>query len=291
MRRVTLRSVVYPALLVGPCAATLAAWGRGHDLEGVVAVVTLATLVAIALAERALPYEPVWNRNDGQGWNDAALALCGVVVSGGVRAGLRLSLAGVAVAVAATGPTPWPSRWPPAGQLAVAVLVAELGLWAAHRALHEVPRLWRVHALHHSATRLYHLNNFRIHPIEVALLTVCGTAPLVLLGAPPDVIVLATALSLYPSLLAHANVDVPIPAPLHRIFNTPDLHRWHHSIVAEEANANYGEGFVIFDVLLGTHRLPRDRRVGPLGVAEPHPVGLVRQLAAPLRPRALADAS
>ena len=188
----TVRSLVYPLLVVCPCAATLVAYGRGLQLDTVVSVVSIVTLAAIAVAERAVPYDRQWNRNDGQWWNDCALWLGGVVVSGGVRVVVRVSLADAATRVGtAWGMTLWPARWPMAAQLAAAVLVVELGLYAGHRALHESAALWRVHVLHHTATRLYHLNNFRIHPLEVILLTVCATAPLTILGANANVVLLA----------------------------------------------------------------------------------------------------
>lgn len=272
--------VVYPVLLVAPCVLTALAYHRGHDLEGAIAVVTVGMLASLAVCERILPYEARWNGSDGQFWNDGALSLGGVAVSSLVRLVLA-SLAGGLASVC--GLALWPSHLPLVLQVALALPVLELGLYGIHRALHELESLWPIHALHHSTTRLYYLNNFRVHPFEIVLLTICGTGPLVLLGADKDVILFATALSFYPSVLAHANVDARIPEVFQYVFNTPDRHRWHHSISLDESNANYGEGFSVFDVLFGSHFLPSNRRVGPLGIRDQYPSALLAQVAAPVR--------
>ena len=38
-----------------------------------------------------------------------------------------------------------------------------------------------------------------------------------------------------------------------------ELHRWHHSRVLEEANANYGNNILLWDLVFGTVYWPRDR--------------------------------
>ena len=46
---------------------------------------------------------------------------------------------------------------------------------------------------------------------------------------------------------------------LNHVFATPELHRWHHSRVVEESNANYGSNVIVWDTLLGTRLRPADR--------------------------------
>jgi sterol desaturase/sphingolipid hydroxylase (fatty acid hydroxylase superfamily) len=50
--------------------------------------------------------------------------------------------------------------------------------------------LWRFHATHHSAPRLYWLNASRFHFVDIALNNVAAFVPLVALGAGIEVFVL-----------------------------------------------------------------------------------------------------
>ena len=59
-------------------------------------------------------------------------------------------------------------------QLPLALVVAELVEYSFHRLMHEVPWLWRFHATHHSAPRLYWLNAARFHPIDLFLVGANG---------------------------------------------------------------------------------------------------------------------
>ncbi|MCA9809852.1 MAG: sterol desaturase family protein, partial [Candidatus Dadabacteria bacterium] len=78
------------------------------------------------------------------------------------------------------------------------------------------------------------------------------------------------------------NIDVHCGV-LNYIFNTPNVHRWHHSKKVEEGNNNYGENLLLFDMIFGTFYFPRDRHVGPLGIKEYMPKAFLGQLAAPFR--------
>ena len=55
--------------------------------------------------------------------------------------------------------------------------------------------------------------------------------------------------------LSHANIDTAC-GWLNYVFNTPEVHRYHHSRVPKEANTNYGQVLMVFDVLFGTFYLP-----------------------------------
>ena len=55
----------------------------------------------------------------------------------------------------------------------------------------------------------------------------------------------------YIGLLTHCNVAMRF-GPLSLVFNTPELHRWHHSMDLREGNKNYGENLAIWDLLFGT---------------------------------------
>src|SRR5258708_6529732 len=73
------------------------------------------------------------------------------------------------------------ARQPPALQLIEALLVADFfGYWM-HRAFH-CARLWRFHAVHHSARMLDWLAATRLYPVNDAASKLAVSLPLILLG-------------------------------------------------------------------------------------------------------------
>src|SRR5581483_8489128 len=58
------------------------------------------------------------------------------------------------------------------------VLADLFGYWA-HRLQHEIGRLWRIHAVHHSSTELNWLSSVRVHPFNEALQNTAIAAPLI----------------------------------------------------------------------------------------------------------------
>jgi sterol desaturase/sphingolipid hydroxylase (fatty acid hydroxylase superfamily) len=246
------------------------------------------------LLERFIPFEPSWNVARQ---NDTRLdALHGLVSLGLVPALVRLLafgwLARAAQWLGALAGRPeglWPRRWPLALQLVLALLVSELGGYLAHRGQHTVRWLWPVHAIHHDANRVYFLNGLRLHPGDTLFTLLCAAAPMVLLGAGPDVLALFSAIANAQLPLQHANADLRL-GPLNYVVSGPELHRWHHSRVPRESNSNYGGILIVWDLLLGTYFRPRDRRppadVGLRGGAS-LPQTWWAQLWWPLRPTPL----
>lgn len=137
----------------------------------------------------------------------------------------------------------------------LAVAVADFGHYWAHRALHDVPALWRYHELHHRPDHLHALNFFRMHPVEIALKTMANVTPLILLGAPHAVLALWTIISgVSAGSVNHANVAMPTRL-FDGWFSTPALHRVHHSRSPAE-RGNLGNLTMIYDRVFGTHRRP-----------------------------------
>jgi sterol desaturase/sphingolipid hydroxylase (fatty acid hydroxylase superfamily) len=135
------------------------------------------------------------------------------------------------------------------------LLTSELLAYALHRAQHEIPYLWRFHAVHHGAPRVYFVNVARNHPLD-ALPSGILTGALVAAWGPGEAaMLLAGAFSTAHALLQHANVDLRL-GPLRGLISGPEAHRWHHSTRPEESNANYGQVLLVFDWLLGTLRVP-----------------------------------
>ncbi len=78
------------------------------------------------------------------------------------------------------------------------------------------------------------------------------------LGAGEGILLIVSVWIAVHGLFQHANIHVRL-GPLNWIFSMAELHRWHHSRVLEEANANYGNNILFWDIVFGTVYWPRDR--------------------------------
>jgi sterol desaturase/sphingolipid hydroxylase (fatty acid hydroxylase superfamily) len=171
-----------------------------------------------------------------------------------------------------------------AAQVVLGLVIAEIGLYAAHRACHEWRAVWRFHAVHHSAPRLWFFNTGRFHVADTAISIVLSQPLLFLAGAPSEVFVWVVAFTAFVGMLTHCNVRMRF-GPLSYVFNTPELHRWHHSRDPRIGNANYGENLMLFDLALGTFLRPAGRPPPRPGIADAMPRTFVGQLWAPFGAR------
>jgi sterol desaturase/sphingolipid hydroxylase (fatty acid hydroxylase superfamily) len=168
-----------------------------------------------------------------------------------------------------------------------ALLVADFcGYWA-HRTMHEVPVLWRLHKVHHSSETLDWLAAARVHPLESVWNKLASLTPLFLLGFSPKItIFFGPLLALYP-IFIHCNVRWGY-GWIGYVVSSHAFHRWHHSADIEALNKNYGGLLPIFDFLFGTAHFPKTGKPSRYGLAGEHaPSGFWQQLRWPFR----ADAS
>jgi len=243
-------------------AMLVAWWSTQAGLSAPVVLVGLALVTAVIVfsAERFHPEHTQWNRSHGDVQTDVIHTLVSQI---SVPELTRLFLLTVFVGFAddlhqAWGGTLWPQQWPIVLQLFVAMAISGFGEYWAHRLMHENPWLWRLHATHHSPKRLYFLNASRFHPLDVVLLYTLFFLPLLLLGVPPEVMLLQTVWIMVHGMYQHCNVHLRL-GPLNWIFSMAELHRWHHSLKLEEANNNYGNNMLLWDIVFGTVYWPRDR--------------------------------
>lgn len=259
-----LRASVYPALTGGAVALAWVLGRAGLPAPLVLGAMTLAVIPLVMLLERWLPFSAEWAKDRGDGAVDwLHLVLTGRFFDLGVAAPW-----GVALLVRGTSAPGrwWPSGWPVAAQVVLALLLSELAGYALHRAQHTVPWLWRFHRVHHGSTRLYFLNTARNHPVDALMSGALTALPVALAGPGAEVLLLVGAFSVAHALLQHSNIDLRL-GPLNRLLSGPEAHRWHHSTDPAEA-LNYGQIFLIYDSLLGTFFRPADRAApGQIGLA------------------------
>ena len=166
-------------------------------------------------------------------------------------------------------------------QLVVALAAGEFCYYWFHRATHTIPVLWRFHAVHHGAKRVYWMNAGRFHFIEIFFGGLAFYIPLAFFQPYPDVTIMIIAFSGITGFLEHINIDFRA-GWLNYIFNTAQHHRWHHSKVVKESNTNYGKVLIIWDLLFGTFFLPKDREVEEVGtVADDVPYDFLGQVKYP----------
>ena len=131
------------------------------------------------------------------------------------------------------------------------VLVADLVQYWTHRAYHEVPLLWRLHAVHHSVKSMDWLAGSRQHILELIITRTLVLAPIYVLGFSKEVIDAYIIIVGFQAVFNHANVSVRL-GPLRYLIVTPNFHHWHHSQDDEAIDKNYAAHFAFLDHLFGT---------------------------------------
>ncbi len=157
------------------------------------------------------------------------------------------------------------------------LVVADLTQYWGHRWMHEHPRLWSFHAVHHCPAEMDWLSGSRIHFAEVLFTRSTVITPLYLLGFAEGAVNFYVIWVGIQGVLIHSNVDLPF-GPLRYVFTTPHHHHWHHAADAEAIDKNYAANLPVLDMIFGTWvdnagRWPRHYGV----VGKPLPHGFVAQ--------------
>lgn len=136
-------------------------------------------------------------------------------------------------------------------QLLLCILVADLIQYWFHRSYHEVPLLWRFHAVHHSAKTMDWLAGSRQHMLELICTRVGVLGGLYVLGFEKNVMDIYIVIVGFQAVFNHSNVHLPW-GPLKYVFVTPDFHHWHHSSDDVAIDRNYAAHYAFLDHLFGT---------------------------------------
>jgi len=150
--------------------------------------------------------------------------------------------------------------------------------WCIHNLLHRVPLLWEFHKVHHSIVEMDWIGDWRFHWVEILVYNGLLYAPTAFLGVSGEI---ALAVGVFDTLIghfAHANLRWRF-AWLHYVFNTPQMHIWHHNHPdCGPINRNFALSLSIWDWMFGTAYVPGHdpARLGFDGV-ESYPPGLPAQ--------------
>lgn len=152
-------------------------------------------------------------------------------------------------------------------QFVLAFLLGDFLLYWIHRVFHG-RRLWRFHAVHHSSEHLDWLSSVRGHPVNDIVANALLFFPFLALGFGPGAAAGAgPALGVF-ALLGHADVDWDW-GPFRHVIASPVYHRWHHSREPEAIDRNFAGFLPLWDIIFGTHYMPRDRKPTNFGIHEP----------------------
>jgi sterol desaturase/sphingolipid hydroxylase (fatty acid hydroxylase superfamily) len=157
----------------------------------------------------------------------------------------------------------------------------ELGYWLNHYLSHRIPFLWEFHKVHHSATVLTPLTNFRVHPVYMciflnilALFTglANGIGDYLLghtqhqYGLSENNLILVFFIYLYVHL-QHSQLWISFTGWFGHLFMSPAHHQIHHSRNPAHFNKNLGSCLALWDWMFGTLYIPSaEREVLEFGV-------------------------
>ena len=171
--------------------------------------------------------------------------------------------------------------WPFLVQLPLAMLLADLFQYTAHRAFHANRILWRFHAVHHSIHTVDWLAGSRLHLVDILATRAFSYLPLYFLGFSIQVFYTYIAIVALQAVAAHANTRIPF-GPLKYLLVTPQYHQWHHSDDPAHYDQNFAIHFPLIDWLFGTYYLPGDEWPETMGLLEEKfPQGYLRQFVYP----------
>ena len=163
------------------------------------------------------------------------------------------------------------------GQLLLIILLADLVQYWAHRAYHEIPFLWRFHAIHHSAKKMDWMAGSRQHLLEIIATRCLVLIPVFLLGFSKSVIDAYIIVVGLQAVFNHANANFKF-GWLKYIIVTPQFHHWHHSSDKAAIDRNYAAHFAFLDYLFGTAVKGQEEWPKEYGVVGDYvPDGLLKQ--------------
>lgn len=211
----------------------------------------------------AQPTQPIWRP-------DSRLDVLYWLINPALR-GLLMALAFVPAVLLGLDPQAWfatgfgPLAQQPAwAQVIEVVILGDLMSYWVHRWFHSA-RLWKFHAIHHSAKQLDWLSTLRHHPVNDILLRAGEALPVVALGFAPQVVAYYLPIMTFHAILSHANIRATF-GWLGYVIVSPSFHRWHHTSQAEGMDKNYANLFTFWDILFGTYYWPQGREAETFGI-------------------------
>lgn len=137
--------------------------------------------------------------------------------------------------------------------LVFAFLTIDFGFYWLHRINHTVRLFWTAHQVHHYPNRLTILSSSSQSFVGMFInFHIVIFSALAFLGIPVKIFLYFYSINLLFQALLH-NELIPRIKWFEYIFNTPSLHRIHHSLSKQDIGKNYGGVLSVFDLMFGTY--------------------------------------
>jgi sterol desaturase/sphingolipid hydroxylase (fatty acid hydroxylase superfamily) len=156
----------------------------------------------------------------------------------------------------------------------------DFGRFLAHWLQHEVPVLWQFHKVHHSAEALTPMTSYRVHPVDLMIMSiggnlfggiVIGIFFYISVGEVTIYTFLGTHLliAIYNMIgnLRHSHVWLDYGL-LGYILISPAQHQIHHSKEPRHIGKNCGFALAIWDGLFGTLYVPKSHETFEMGLGD-----------------------
>ena len=140
----------------------------------------------------------------------------------------------------------------PVWRAILSFLLLDLLLYAWHKASHNFDVLWMFHKVHHNDACLNVSTAFRIHIVELFIITALKAAYIFTLGLDRATVLINETIIICFVMFHHTNISFKGEDLLGRVLIVPYLHRAHHSIQRSEHDHNYGAVLSLWDRLFGT---------------------------------------
>jgi sterol desaturase/sphingolipid hydroxylase (fatty acid hydroxylase superfamily) len=140
----------------------------------------------------------------------------------------------------------------PAWKALLSFVLLDLMLYCWHRLSHSFDGLWMFHKVHHNDPYLNVSTAFRLHIVELLIITALKSAYIILLGVDATMVLTNETLLTLFIMFHHTNISFRGEKRLGQVLIAPYLHRAHHSTERNEHDTNYGAVFSIWDRLFGT---------------------------------------
>lgn len=142
----------------------------------------------------------------------------------------------------------------------------DVSRYVLHRLMHEVPTLWELHQVHHSAEVLTPLTFHRVHPVESMLYQIRGVLVTGLVAGGffwcfrydgvgwtlLGVHAVGLVCNVATGNLRHSHLWLRFPERVERWFVSPAQHQLHHSVDPAHYGCNYGTWLAVWDRLSGS---------------------------------------
>lgn len=278
-------NILYPLLIgITIFMSFLAIWALPEYLfvmvPGIVAVPVVLLLVKM---EKKRPFKAIWNEKKNDQKADLIRTFLTLPTALKVGEWITPILFYYPLAYIQSHALDFGTNFPIWMEVMALLLISEFFFYWIHRWSHEKKSLWIFHAVHHGAERVYWGNAGRFHFVDAFLTGLAYAVPILVFSPSKEAIVVLLTLSAISGFMEHINIRFNAGI-WNYVFNTAELHRWHHSEEVEESNTNYGKILVVWDLVFGTHYYAKNQSPVRVGVKnEKVPTTYLEQTVYPFR--------